>query len=199
VKPASINLQKWVLSPTVLINLGFILRGDLLLCSSYLPLGVPYWAVIYTPSVPWATAAAAPPPSTSSTLVTAGGRRRAKLVRLTAAARLCLLVRPGAERASPPSAARYPTRPARRPRTPCSFGGAGCQGGGPGTLDGWADVVAAGAAQRLDLRARACGHRLSAPGTASVSVGFASVRGGLWRCLIGGMFGAIVFIPVWCG
>jgi hypothetical protein len=50
VKPASINLQKLVLSPTSSINLGFILREDLLLCSSYLPLGVPNWAVIYTPS-----------------------------------------------------------------------------------------------------------------------------------------------------
>jgi hypothetical protein len=40
-KPASINLQKLVLSPTGSINLGFILREDLLLCSSYLPLGVP--------------------------------------------------------------------------------------------------------------------------------------------------------------
>jgi hypothetical protein len=50
VKPASINLQKLVLSPTGSINLGFILREDLLLCSSYLPLGVPNWAVIYTPS-----------------------------------------------------------------------------------------------------------------------------------------------------
>jgi hypothetical protein len=49
-KPASINLQKLVLSPTGSINLGFILREDLLLCSSYLPLGVPNWAVIYTPS-----------------------------------------------------------------------------------------------------------------------------------------------------
>jgi hypothetical protein len=39
-----------VLSLTGLINLGFILREDLLLCSSYLPLGVPNWAVIYTPS-----------------------------------------------------------------------------------------------------------------------------------------------------
>jgi hypothetical protein len=48
-KPASINLRKLVLSPTGLINLGFILREDLLLCSSYLPLGVPNWAVIYTP------------------------------------------------------------------------------------------------------------------------------------------------------
>jgi hypothetical protein len=49
-KLASINLRKFVLSPTGLINLGFILREDLLLCSSYLPLGVPNWAVIYTPS-----------------------------------------------------------------------------------------------------------------------------------------------------
>jgi hypothetical protein len=49
-KLASINLQKLVLSPTGSINLGFILREDLLLCSSYLPLGVPNWAVIYTPS-----------------------------------------------------------------------------------------------------------------------------------------------------
>jgi hypothetical protein len=50
VKLASINLRKSVLSPTGSINLGFILREDLLLCSSYLPLGVPNWAVIYTPS-----------------------------------------------------------------------------------------------------------------------------------------------------
>jgi hypothetical protein len=49
-KPASINLRKLVLSPTGSRNLGFILREDLLLCSSYLPLGVPNWAVIYTPS-----------------------------------------------------------------------------------------------------------------------------------------------------
>jgi hypothetical protein len=48
-KLASINLQKLVLSPTGSINLGFILRKDLLLCSSYLPLAVPNWAVIYTP------------------------------------------------------------------------------------------------------------------------------------------------------
>jgi hypothetical protein len=39
-----------VLSSTGSINLGFILREDLLLCSSYLPLRVPNWAVIYTPS-----------------------------------------------------------------------------------------------------------------------------------------------------
>jgi hypothetical protein len=50
VKLASINLWKLVLSPTGSINLGFVLREDLLLCSSYLPLGVPNWAVIYTPS-----------------------------------------------------------------------------------------------------------------------------------------------------
>jgi hypothetical protein len=49
-KLASINLRKLVLSPTGSINLGFILREDLLLCSSYLPLGVSNWAVIYTPS-----------------------------------------------------------------------------------------------------------------------------------------------------
>jgi hypothetical protein len=50
VKLASINLRKLVLSPTGSKNLGFILREDLLLCSLYLPLGVPNWAVIYTPS-----------------------------------------------------------------------------------------------------------------------------------------------------
>jgi hypothetical protein len=49
-KPVSINLRKLVLSPTGSINLGFILREDSLLCSSYLPLGVPNWAFIYTPS-----------------------------------------------------------------------------------------------------------------------------------------------------
>jgi hypothetical protein len=49
-KLVSINLRKLVLSPTGSINLGFILREDLLLCSSYLPLGVPNWALIYTPS-----------------------------------------------------------------------------------------------------------------------------------------------------
>jgi hypothetical protein len=51
-KLASINLRKLVLYPTSSINLGFILREDLLLCSSYLPLGVPNWADIYTPSGP---------------------------------------------------------------------------------------------------------------------------------------------------
>jgi hypothetical protein len=49
-KLAGINLWKLVLSPTGSINLDFILREDLLLCSSYLPLGVPNWADIYTPS-----------------------------------------------------------------------------------------------------------------------------------------------------
>jgi hypothetical protein len=49
-KLASINLWKLVLSPTGSINLGFILRKDLLLCSLYLTLGVPNWAIIYTPS-----------------------------------------------------------------------------------------------------------------------------------------------------
>jgi hypothetical protein len=49
-KLVSINLWKLVFSPTGSINLGFILREDLLLCSSYLPLGIPNWAVIYTPS-----------------------------------------------------------------------------------------------------------------------------------------------------
>jgi hypothetical protein len=49
-KLASINLRNLVLSPTGSINLGIILREDLLLCSSYLPLGVSNWAVIYTPS-----------------------------------------------------------------------------------------------------------------------------------------------------
>jgi hypothetical protein len=39
-KSASNNLQKWFLSPTGRLNLGFILRENLLLCSSYLPLGV---------------------------------------------------------------------------------------------------------------------------------------------------------------
>jgi hypothetical protein len=50
VKLASINLRKLVLSPTSSINLGFILREDLLLFSSYLPLGVPNWVVIYPQS-----------------------------------------------------------------------------------------------------------------------------------------------------
>jgi hypothetical protein len=45
-KLASINLRKLVLSPTGSINLGFILRY-LLLCSSYLPLGVPNRVAIF--------------------------------------------------------------------------------------------------------------------------------------------------------
>jgi hypothetical protein len=40
-KLASINLRKLVLSSIGSINLGFILREELLLCSSYLPLEVP--------------------------------------------------------------------------------------------------------------------------------------------------------------
>jgi hypothetical protein len=39
-KSASNNLRKWFLSPTDRLNLGFILRENLLLCSLYLPLGV---------------------------------------------------------------------------------------------------------------------------------------------------------------
>jgi hypothetical protein len=42
-KPVNINLQKCFLSPTGRLNLGFILRENWLLCSSYLPLGVPNW------------------------------------------------------------------------------------------------------------------------------------------------------------
>jgi hypothetical protein len=38
--PASNNLQKWFLSPTRGLNFGFILRKNLLLCSSYLPIRV---------------------------------------------------------------------------------------------------------------------------------------------------------------
>jgi hypothetical protein len=136
--------------------------------------------------------ATAPPPSTASTLAAAGGHRRANLTRLTAVSGLCLLTRPGAAGASPPSATRSPAGAAHRPRTPCSSGGAGHQGSGPGTLDGWA-------ARRSDLGARAYGRWLSAPGTASASVDFVGVRGGLWRCLVGGRFGAVVFISAWCG
>jgi hypothetical protein len=43
-KPASINLQKWFLSPTGRLNLGFTIEGNLLLCSSHLSLGVSNWA-----------------------------------------------------------------------------------------------------------------------------------------------------------
>jgi hypothetical protein len=42
-KPASINLQKWFLSPTGSIKPCFHTEGNLLLCSSYLPLRVPNW------------------------------------------------------------------------------------------------------------------------------------------------------------
>jgi hypothetical protein len=40
-KSASNNLRKWFLSPTGRLNLGFILRKNLLMCSSYLPRVVP--------------------------------------------------------------------------------------------------------------------------------------------------------------
>jgi hypothetical protein len=49
-KSASNNLQKWFLSPTGRLNFGFILRENLLLCSSYLPLGVSQlvlWDITY--------------------------------------------------------------------------------------------------------------------------------------------------------
>jgi hypothetical protein len=39
-KSASSNLQKWFLSPTGQLKFGFILRENLLMCLSYLPLGV---------------------------------------------------------------------------------------------------------------------------------------------------------------
>jgi hypothetical protein len=44
-KPDSINLRKLVLSPTGSIKPWFHIEGNLLLCSSYLPLGVPNWVV----------------------------------------------------------------------------------------------------------------------------------------------------------
>jgi hypothetical protein len=47
-KPASINLQKWFLSPNGRLNLGFTIEGNLSLCSSCLPLGVPNWAASTT-------------------------------------------------------------------------------------------------------------------------------------------------------
>jgi hypothetical protein len=43
-KPASINLRKLVLSSTGSIKPWFHTEGNLPLCSSYLPLGVPNWA-----------------------------------------------------------------------------------------------------------------------------------------------------------
>jgi hypothetical protein len=38
------TFSKWFLSPTGRLNLGFILRENLPMCSSYLLLGVPNWA-----------------------------------------------------------------------------------------------------------------------------------------------------------
>jgi hypothetical protein len=42
-KPAGINLRKLFLSPTGSIKPWFHTEGNLPLCSSYLPLGVPNW------------------------------------------------------------------------------------------------------------------------------------------------------------
>jgi hypothetical protein len=42
-KSGSINLRKWFLSPTGSIKPWFHTEGNLPLCSSYLPLGVPNW------------------------------------------------------------------------------------------------------------------------------------------------------------
>jgi hypothetical protein len=44
-KPASINLRKWFLCPTGSIKPWFCTEGNLPLCSSYLPLGVPNWVL----------------------------------------------------------------------------------------------------------------------------------------------------------
>jgi hypothetical protein len=57
-KPASINLRKLVLSPTGSIKPWFHTEGNLLLCSSYLPLGVPNWAANTTPSKHFSSAVA---------------------------------------------------------------------------------------------------------------------------------------------
>jgi hypothetical protein len=43
--PVSNNLQKWFLSPIGRLNFGFILRENLLLCSSYLPLRFSRWVL----------------------------------------------------------------------------------------------------------------------------------------------------------
>jgi hypothetical protein len=50
-KPASINLQKWFLSSTGSIKPLFHTEGNLPLCSSYLPLGIPNWAANTAQSV----------------------------------------------------------------------------------------------------------------------------------------------------
>jgi hypothetical protein len=52
-KPASINLRKWFLSPTGLIKPWFHTEGNLPLCSSYLPLGVPNWVASNANQVLW--------------------------------------------------------------------------------------------------------------------------------------------------
>jgi hypothetical protein len=50
-KPASINLRKWFLSPTGSIKPWFHTEGNLPLCSSYLPLGVPNWVAKHRQSM----------------------------------------------------------------------------------------------------------------------------------------------------
>jgi hypothetical protein len=54
------HLLRYWLFPTGSINLGFLLRENLLLCSSYLPLGVPNWAVIYINTAPQSSCFLAP-------------------------------------------------------------------------------------------------------------------------------------------
>jgi hypothetical protein len=51
-KPSSINLRKLFLSPTGLIKPWFHTEGNLPLCSSYLPLGVPNWVAKHRQSRP---------------------------------------------------------------------------------------------------------------------------------------------------
>jgi hypothetical protein len=50
-------------------NLGFLLRENLLLCSSYLPLGVPNWTVIYINTVPHQANFLAPLPGKKKTSI----------------------------------------------------------------------------------------------------------------------------------
>jgi hypothetical protein len=50
-KLASINLRKWFLSPTSLIKPWFHTEGNLSMCSSYLPLGVPNWVAKHRQSM----------------------------------------------------------------------------------------------------------------------------------------------------
>jgi hypothetical protein len=50
-KLASINLRKLFLSPTGSIKPWFHTEGNLPLCSSYLPLGVPNWVAKHLQSI----------------------------------------------------------------------------------------------------------------------------------------------------